>query len=184
MPQIHTFPASLHSNRPSSARWSTFPPECSPPMSLFPSSFPLLYLTPSLVLPSPTRWLYVAMHLQAVCRIVLWVSIWQLLIRERASHAIPDLIFFPSSWGDHLASFGGFFRFFEWPCMKVYYSNDFKEPFHERRKCLSVIIGSLMIMSSHTALNFKAPLSEFYGHSLSKVHRLSNSHASKQQPVY
>lgn len=63
--------------------------------------------------------------------------------------------------------------------MKVYYSNNFKESFLKRLKYLSVIIGSLTVMSSHTALNFKAPLSECYGHSAryvaSETHRLADN---------
>lgn len=50
--QIHFFPASLCSSRPSSARWSTFPSECSRAIRLiFPLPFLLLYLTLPLALP-------------------------------------------------------------------------------------------------------------------------------------
>lgn len=50
--------------------------------------FPLPPSTVSRSLPgarSPVRWLHVAVHLQAVCGMVLWAGIWQPLIRERAS---------------------------------------------------------------------------------------------------
>lgn len=70
---------------PSSARWSTFPSECSQAIRLF---FPLPPFTVSCSLPgarSPVRWLHVAVHLQAVCGMVLWAGIWQPLIRERVS---------------------------------------------------------------------------------------------------
>lgn len=38
----------------------------------------------------PMWCLHVAMHLRAVCGIVLWAGIWQRLIRERMSCAIPS----------------------------------------------------------------------------------------------
>lgn len=73
-PQSHIF--SLCSNRPSSALWSTFPPD------VFPSyvSFSLLLPTTAAHAIPPMWWLHVVMHLQAVCGIVLWVVIWQPLI--------------------------------------------------------------------------------------------------------
>lgn len=50
---------------------------------------------------SPLQWLHVVVHLQAVCGMVLWVGIWQPLIRERVS-------WFYSFWD----SFEFFFLFF------------------------------------------------------------------------
>lgn len=76
-------PVSLCSIRPSSARWSTFPCECSQAIHLFlplPPSRPLYCIALS---PSPLRWLRVVVHLQAVCGMVLWAGIWQPLIREQ-----------------------------------------------------------------------------------------------------
>lgn len=81
--QIHFFP-----QRPSSAPWSTSAWECSralrpPPHLLFPSLY-CISRSPLLSLPQ-MRWLHVAVHLQAVCGMVLWAGIWQPLIRERVS---------------------------------------------------------------------------------------------------
>lgn len=71
-------------------------------------------ITPPPLLLSPTRWLRVAAHLRAVCGIASWAGIWQPLIRERMSCALPSemiLILFFSFFfffnfrivqGDHL----------------------------------------------------------------------------------
>lgn len=65
-------------------------------VSLFPPS--LLYLTPAL--PSQHDGVRVAVHLQAVCGIVLWAGIWQPLIRERVSlcYSFWDDLLFPFFW--------------------------------------------------------------------------------------
>lgn len=50
------------------------------------SSFSTLFSTVSHSPPhshSPLQWLHVVVHLQAVCGMMLWVGIWQPLIRER-----------------------------------------------------------------------------------------------------
>lgn len=94
------------SNQPSPAPWSTFPPVFPRYVSFFPpSSHQCISL--------PMWCLHVAMHLRAVWGIALWAGIWQRLIRERMSCAIPsELIYFffpPIVLGKHWQVF--FFPF-------------------------------------------------------------------------
>lgn len=86
---------------------------------------------------SPLQWLHVVVHLQAVCGMMLWVGIWQPLIRERVSwfYSFWDSfeIFF-SIWGGGLTECPGrplariFFHNVWRTVPRIYYTIEVEHP--------------------------------------------------------
>lgn len=126
--QIGSSSPHLFSNQPSPSPWSTFPP-------VFPRYVSFIPPSSHQCISIPIWCLHVVMHLRAVCGIVLWAGIWQCLIRERMSCAIPsELIFFPIVLGKHWKVFFFFFFLKDLPQSKRIF---FRKATRELNSCWS-----------------------------------------------